>query len=111
MGVGLLGSGIYILDPVIYIIRKSIFHILFGDIILVYHVLKDDLTSCIVVFRIGNGIISGRIGSNRCKDGTFCKSEVRNFFIKIPPCGNLNSQGIAAQVNGVQIVGDNSFFC
>jgi len=39
------------------------------------------------------------------------QEKVRNFFIKIPACGNLNSQGIAAQVNGVQIVGDNDLFC
>ena len=111
MGVSLLSSCIYILDPVIYIIRKGVFHIHFGDIILVYHVLKNDLPSGIVVFRIGNGIISGRIGSNRCKDSTFCKSKVRNFFIKIPACGNLNSQGITAQVYSIQIVGDNGLFC
>ena len=111
MGIGLLGGSIYILDPIINIICQSLLQLVLCDIVLLIHILKDDPAPFGIIFSAGNGIKTGGVFGDGGENRTFRERQIGDFFIEIPPCGHLNAQGIVAQVDGVEIVGDDDFFC
>ena len=111
MGVCFLCGCIYVLDPLIHIVCQRLFQLLFVDIILIIHILKDNAAAFGISLGAGDRIETGGIFRDGGENRTFGKGKIRYFFIKIPPCGHLYTQSIIAQVNGVEIIGNNDFFC
>ncbi len=71
------------LDTGIHIVRKGILLLLFADIALIDHFLKNDLASLCILIRIDDRIVQRRILCNAGNDRRFREIQLRYIFIKI----------------------------
>ena len=55
---------------------------------------------------MGYGIIPCGAGSNGSQYCALGQIELSHFLVKISPCCHLDSKGIVAQVDGIEIIGD-----
>ena len=66
--------------------------------------LKDSLSSDIVVIGMGNRIVSGRILRDPGYAGTLGKGKIRYPLVEIALRGSFNPQSILSEVYSIQII-------
>ena len=110
--VGIIGIGaampgglhVHILNAVIHLVREGHILLLPGNIALPVHLAEDDLPAGIVLFRMGDGIIPGRILGNACDNGALRERKVRHVLSEVAHRRGFYAQGIISQVNGIEII-------
>ena len=99
-GGGLVG-GINRLDSGINVVSQSLFLFFLGNHSLIKHVLENGFAFFRIGFLTAYGVVLGRVLSNTGDNSTLRQCQIRYFFIKIPPGGNLYAQSIFSKVNGI----------
>ena len=97
-----------ILDTRVHVVRPCFIILRLIDIALLEHVLQHLCTALCVPLWMGDRVESARILRDRRDHGTLGERQITHFFIKVASRRHLDAEGIRAEVDGVQILGDDT---
>ena len=112
VGVRLILCGflyIDVLDPRVHVVCQGFRILCLVDIALLEHVLQHLRTALCVSFRMGDRVQPARILRDRRDDRTLGERQITHFFIKVTSRRHLDAEGIRTEVDGVQILRDDTF--
>ena len=100
-------DGVGLGDPFVYIlcIGQGLIILLLADHLLVQHFVQDHLTARLVLLRVGDRVILGRVLGNGGKDRAFGKAQVFQLgLVEITVGSRADTQCGMSQVDGVEVV-------
>ena len=100
-------DGIGLGNPFVYIlcIGQGLVILLLADHLLVQHFVQDHLTARLVLLRVGDRVILGRVLGNGGKDRAFGKAQVFQLgLVEITVGSRADTQCGMSQVDGVEVV-------
>ena len=106
----ILGLLLYIdiLDTRVHVVRPCFIILRLIDIALLEHVLQHLCTALCISLRMRDRVQAARILRDRCDHGTLGERQIAHFFIKVTSRRHLDAEGIRTEVDGVQILGDDT---
>ena len=106
----ILGLLLYvdILDARVHVVRPCFIILRLIDIALLEHVLQYLRTALCISLRMRDRVQAARILRDRCDHGTLGERQIAHFFIKVASRRHLDAEGIRTEVDGVQILGDDT---
>ena len=106
----LLGNQIGIFDAVVDIVRERFLLLFLGDVPLPQHIAEYHLPLLLICLPPRDGVeprgVLGDAGQHRALG----EGKILDFFVKVAARRHLDTERVAAEVNRVQVVGQNLFF-
>ena len=93
-----------LLDPGVHVISQRFLVLILIDISLFQHVFQHLCPALLVLLRVRDGVQAGGALGDACDTRGFRQRQLRNGLTEIAVGCRLYTQGILAQVDGIQII-------